>query len=115
MLRSVLVGVEQPLGVPVTGMGRAGDRVQARVAGFALHERFRRGADEGELAELEQEEVRRRVDAPQGAVELERRGGGPALGALGEHDLERVAGPDVLPDPLDALFVRGLVGRAPHG
>ena len=115
VLGPVLLGVEQPLGVALTRLGRAGDRVQARAAVLALDERLRRGADQREPVELEQEEVRRRVDAPQRPVELQRRGRGLALGALREHDLERVAGPDVLPDPLDALFVRGLVGRAPHG
>ena len=61
-----------------------------------LDERLRRGADECEAVELEQEEVRRRVDAPQRAVELERARRGRPLGALREDDLERVAGADVL-------------------
>ena len=64
------------------------------VAVLALDERLGRGADQGELAELEQEEVRRRVDAAQRAVELERGRGGRPLGALREDDLEGVAGAD---------------------
>ncbi len=104
VLGAVLVGREQPFGVTVARLGRAGDRIQARAPGLALHECLRRRADERELAELEQEEVRGGVDAPQRAVELQRRGGGPALGALREHDLERVAGPDQLLDSAHAVL-----------
>ena len=60
---------------------------------------------ERELAELEQEEVRRRVDAAQRAVDVDRRGAGRPLGALREDDLERVALADVLLRALDAAHV----------
>ena len=91
VLGAVLLGGEQPLGVALAGRRRAGDRVQRRRAALALDERLGRGADEREPVELEQEEVRRRVDAPQRAVELERRRRRRPLGALREHDLEGVA------------------------
>ena len=62
----------------------------------SLDERLGRGADQGDLAELEQEEVRRGVDAAERAVEVERARRGRPLGALREDDLEGVAGADVL-------------------
>ena len=96
VLRAVLLGVEQPLGVPVARARGAGDRVQRGPTPFRLDERLRRGTDEREAVELEQEQVRRRIDPAQRAVELERaRRGGP-LGALGEDDLEGVPRADVL-------------------
>ena len=115
VLGAVLLGGEQPLGVPLAGVRRAGDRVQARAAVLALDERLRRRADQRQAAELEQEEVGGGIDPAQRPVELERRGGRRPLRPLREHDLERIPGADVLADPLHALFVRGLVGRAPHG
>ena len=96
VLGAVLLRCEQPLGVAGAGLRRAGDRVQARARALGLDERLRRGADQGQVAELEQEEVGRRVDAAERPVELERARGGRALGALGEDDLEGVAGADVL-------------------
>ena len=114
VLGAVLLGGEQPLGVALAGLGRAGDRVQARRAVLALDERLRRGADQREVAELEQEEVRRRVDAAERAVELERGRGGRPLGALREDDLEGVAGADVAPCPPHAVLVARLLGVAPH-
>ncbi len=72
--------------------------------------------DEREVAELEEEEVRRRVDAPQRAVELDRRGGCRPLGALRDDDLEDVALADVLLRPLDAadvLLARRLAHERP--
>ena len=53
------------------------------------------------VAELEQEEVRRWVDATQRAVELDRGGGRRPLGALRDDDLEGVAFADVLLRALD--------------
>ena len=70
VLGAVLLRGEQPLGVALARVRRAGDRVQARAPALDLDERLRRRADEREVVELEQEEVRRRVDAPQRAVEL---------------------------------------------
>ena len=96
VLGAVLLGGEQPLGVAVAGRGRAGDRVQARARALELHVRLGRRADQREVAELEQEQVRRGVDPAQRPVDRERRGRRRPLRALREHDLERVAGPDVL-------------------
>src|SRR5919204_653579 len=73
MLGAVLLRREQALSVAGAGGGRAGDRVQARAASLQLDQRLRRGADEREAVELEQEEVRRRVDPAERPVELERR------------------------------------------
>ena len=96
VLGTVLLGGEQPLGVALARTGRAGDRVDRCPRAVALDERLRRGADERELAQLEQEEVGRRVHAPQRPVERERRDGRRPLGTLREHDLERIAAPDEL-------------------
>ena len=81
---------------PSPGASRAGDRVQRGPPALRLDERLGRGADQREAVQLEQEQVRRRVDAPQRAVELERRRRRRPLCPLREHDLEGVAGPDVL-------------------
>ena len=96
VLGAVLLRGEQPLGVAGAGRGRAGDRVQAGAAALDLDQRLGRRADQGEVAELEQEQVRRRVDAPQRAVEVERARRRRPLGPLREHDLEGVARADVL-------------------
>ena len=111
VLGAVLLRGEQALGVTLPRMRRSRDRVQARAPALGLDERFRRGADECEPVELEQEEVWRRVDAPKGAVDLERRCGRRPLRALGEDDLERIAGADV---PL-GLLDRPLILEAPGG
>ena len=66
---------------------RAGDRVHARAALLDLDERLRRGADEREAVELEQEEVRRGVDAAQRAVQVERRGRGSRRSARCERTI----------------------------
>ena len=76
---------------PSPGCGRAGDRVERGARALALDERLGRGADEREAVELEQEEVGRGVDAPERAVERERRRRGRPLRPLREHDLEGVA------------------------
>ena len=60
---------------PSPAAGRPGDRVQARARALELHVRLRRRADHRVVAELEQEQVRRRVDPAQRAVDRERRGG----------------------------------------
>ena len=113
VLGPVLLRGEQALGVTVAGSGRAGDRVQARLPVGSLDERLRRGADEREVVQLEQEQVRRRIDPPQRPVQLERGGRRRPLGALREHDLERVARADVPLRPLDAALVLEPPGRAP--
>jgi hypothetical protein len=96
VLGAVLLRREQPLRVAGAALGRSGDRVEARAVPLALDERLGRGADQCEPVELEQEQVRRRVDPAQGPVEVERRGRGGARRSLREDDLERVAAADVL-------------------
>src|SRR4029077_420541 len=63
---------------------------------LALDERLRRGADQREAVQLEQEQVRRRVDAAERTVEVERRRGRGPRRALREHDLECIARADVV-------------------
>ena len=81
---------------------------------LALDEGLGRAADEREPVELEQEEVGRGVDAPERAVEVERRGRRWPLRPLREDDLVRVAAADVLLHPPYARLVRRAVRRAPH-
>ena len=95
VLRAVLLRGEQPLGLAGPGVRRARDRAQARPAALARDEALGRRADQCEVVELEQEEVRRRVDAAERAVELEGRRGGRPLGPLARDDLVRVARADV--------------------
>ena len=113
VLGAVLLRGEQPLRVAVARARRAGDRVHRRARAVEPDERLRRRADEGDAVELEQEEVRRRVDAAQRPVDRERRGAGAPLRPLREDDLERVAGADVLLAALDAPLVVGLARRTP--
>ena len=105
VLRAILAGAEQPLGVALARVRRAGDRVHRRARPLAPDERLGRRADERHAVELEQEEVGRRVHVPQGAVDRERGDGRAALGALREDDLEGVAAADVLLARLDAALV----------
>ena len=102
VLGAILLGREQRLRVAVARRDRAGDRVHGGARALALDDGLRRAADERDVAELEQEEIRRRIDATECPVELERRGRGRALGALRDHDLEDVALADVLLRALDA-------------
>ena len=90
---------------PSPGSDRPRDRVQLGAAAGALDDRLRRAAHERDVAELEEEEVRRRVDAPQRAVQLDCRRRGRARRSLRDHDLEDVAFADVLLRPLDAAEV----------
>ena len=112
MLGAVLLGASSRSASPSPRASRARDRVDAGAASLGLDERLGRGADQRELVvELEEEEVRRRVDAAQRAVELERARGRRPLGALREDDLERVAGADVvLRDARRSARTRGATG-----
>ena len=96
VLGAILLRGEQTLLVALAGLRRAGDRVDAGARPLELHERLRRGADQRQVAELEQEEVGRGIDPPQRPVDRHgRRRRGP-LRPLRENDLEGVAGADVL-------------------
>ncbi len=113
VLGLVLLGREQALGVTRTGARRPGYRVQRGARALELDQGLRGGADEGDPVQLEQEVVRGRVDAPERAVEGERRRAGLPLRPLREHDLEGVARADVLLRPPDAVLVGLLRGEAP--
>ena len=110
VLGAVLLRLEQALGVARPGRGRAGDRVEARPPSLDLDEGLRRGADQGDLAELEEERVRRGVDAAKRAVEVERARRGRSLGPLRDDDLEGVARADVLLRALDRALVLEAAG-----
>ena len=73
VLRPVLLGGEKLLGVALARAGRPGDRVQARPRPLQLHEGLGGGADERDAVEVEQEVVRRGVDAAERPVEREGR------------------------------------------
>ena len=85
---------------------RAGDRSRDDLAIEQLHHRFGRRADDRQLGMLDEVHVRRRVDLAQHAVHVERVGAEFEVVALGEHDLEDVAGDDVLLRHLDGTLVR---------
>ena len=112
VLGLVLLGCEQLLGVALAGRRRPGDRVQGRARALELDEGLRGGADERDPVELEEEVVGRGVDAPQRAVDGERRGARRSLGTLREDDLEGVARADVLLGAPDTVLV-GLARREP--
>src|SRR5581483_8932914 len=105
VLRPVLRGGEQLGFVAAARPDRPGDRVELGAAAAALDDRLRRAADEGYVVELEEEEIRRRVDPPQRAVELDGGGARRPRCALRDDDLEDVAHADVLLRPLDAADV----------
>ena len=75
---------------------RAGNRADGDVAVAHAHQNFRARADQRKAAEIEMEQERRRVQPPQRAVERERRQRERRGEALRQHDLEDVAGLDVL-------------------
>ena len=101
----VLLGAEEL--VLVSRRGRAGDRIDGRAPVLDLDQRLRRGADQRQPVELEQEEVGRRIDEAERLVELDRRGARRPLDALREDDLEDVPGDDVLLRAAHQLLVRG--------
>ena len=80
---------------------RAGDRADAYLAVAHAHQDFRAGDDDLEAAEIEKAEIGRGIDAPQRAIERERRQVEAAGEALRQHDLERVAGGDIVLRPGD--------------
>ena len=90
----------------------AGDGAGDDPAADQLHHRLRGRADHAQLRVAQEVHVRARVDLAQRPVQVERVGAQVQLEALGEHDLEDVAGQDVLLGHLDGLGVQ-LLGRAP--
>ena len=79
---------------------RAGERPDRHLAVAHTHQDLGRRTDQGERSEIEVEQEWGRIGAPERAVEGE---GGQREGrgiALGQHDLEYVAGGDVLLGPL---------------
>ena len=95
---------------------RAGDRAHGDRAAAHLHQDLRARAGDGELAEVEEVEVRGGVDPAQRAVERERRQLERRLEALRQHHLEDVAGGDVFLGGLHHALVFGRrgVGRRQH-
>ena len=75
---------------------RAGDRADDDLAVAHPHQDFRARDDDLEAAEIEEAEIGRGIDAPQRAIERERRQFEAAGEALRKHDLEGVARDDVI-------------------
>ncbi len=75
----------------VPAMGRSSTR-----SSLLAHHHLRRGTDDQGVAEAQKEHVGRGVDGAQGAVDIEGIGVELAGEALGEDDLDDVAGADVL-------------------
>ena len=61
-----------------------------------LDQDFRARSGDGKAAEIEEEQVRRGIDAAQRAIKRERRQRERRLETLRQHDLENIAGGDVL-------------------
>ena len=78
-----------------------GDRPADHAPVEQLHHRLGRRADERRLGVAHEVHVRRRVDLAQHAVHVERVVVAVEVEALREHDLEDVAGEDVLARRLD--------------
>ena len=88
----------------------AGDRVQQGAPSGDLEVRLGRRTDDVESVKAEQIHVRAGVGGPQHPVDVQRVGVGRSLEALGDNDLEALAGPDVLLGRLDGLGVKTLGG-----
>ncbi len=85
----------------------AGDRADGDLLVPQAHQDLGAGAGQLEVAEVQIEHERRRVEPPQGAVEGERVELERRAEAMARHDLEDVAGADVLLGLLDDLAVVG--------
>ena len=107
VLGALLLVGEQLLGDPLVvrerraARARAGDRPRRDVAARDRQHRLGRGARDLEVQEVQEVHVRARVDDAQPAVDRERVDVEVGRPALRRHDLERVAGVDVLDDPRD--------------
>ena len=96
------------------GAARAGtgDRPHLGAAVLEAHQRLGAGAGDARIAEAQEVHIRRRVDHPHRAVDIE--AVDALLGhaeALAQHDLEDVARRDVLLAALDRLAIAGAVER----
>src|SRR6266849_7029001 len=74
----------------------AGNGAIKNVAALYFDEHFRRAAHDGDIVHLQVEEIGRRIQGAQLAVDFERLGFGLGGKALAEHNLENVAGANVL-------------------
>ncbi len=114
----LLVGEQVLLEGEVVGVGgaafaRAGDGTDLDEAVGEAHVDLGRGADDGEVARVQNEHVRRRVDGAQGAVEIERRAVEGLGEALRRHELDDVARAHELLAGLDGVLEGGLGEVAP--
>ena len=111
MLGSLLLIVDQLFRQRGIGFRRcpAWTRARNRMVGdhpvFDSHQQLRRRADDLVVIEIEIEHVRRRIHRPQRPVDRERMHRCVDIDSLREHDLEDVAGRDVLPRRFDELVV----------
>ncbi len=98
---------ERVVGIVCAARARAGDGAERGDAAGQPHEGLWRGADDLRIAKVEVVHVGRRVEQPQGAVDLERIGMALAGEADGEHELEDIARADVVFHAGDAFDERG--------
>ena len=84
------------LGRRLAARPRAGDRADAHLAVAHADQDFRARDDDLEAAEVEEAEIGRGIDPPQRAIERKGRQVEAAGEALRQHDLEGVAGDDIV-------------------
>ena len=89
------------LGLVDAARARARDRPVAHQSVVHAHQHLGRGADDLDLAGVQQVHVGRRIEGAQHAVERQRVDGARPLELLTRHDLEDVTGEDVLARTLD--------------
>ena len=108
-----LLGEQRVLAIVRAARTGPGDGVGGELVALDLEEQLRRCADDLEAGGPDEEQVRARVDPPQGAVEpdpVERRPGRGVVReverlAPREHDLDRLAGRDGVLGDLDGVDV----------
>jgi len=83
----------------------AGNRAYGDQVVFNPYQHFRRAAHDVEITEIEEVHVRRRVEAAQRTVQVDRCGLEIDGHALRRHHLHAVAGQDVVLDGIDRFFV----------
>ncbi len=83
----------------------AGDRAHGNQIVFDAHQHFRRTAHHVEVTEVEEIHVRRRVEATQRAIQIDRRSLEVDGHALRRHHLHAVTGQDVFLDRVDRALV----------